>query len=205
MLVSGARPDAESTGGNEMLNLTAWLANRLDVDSSIGDDEKLLVLAALEGDEALADMAGFTAPAQSTTVDNDMEPVGAYIRQISVEGFRGIGPRAQIELKPGAGLTIISGRNGSGKSSFAEALELALTGTTYRWRDKRSTQWGDAWRNLHAAGPSRIEVTLVEETTGPTSLTVEWAEGAEREAADVWLQRHGKKREAGRLSLGWTD
>src|SRR4051794_22705792 len=49
---------------------------------------------------------------------------GAYLTAISVEGFRGIGPTAAIEFPPGPGLTLVIGRNGSGKSSFAEALEV---------------------------------------------------------------------------------
>ena len=41
------------------------------------------------------------------------------------------------------------GRNGSGKSSFAEALELLLTGDTYRWKKPRTAVWREGWRNLH--------------------------------------------------------
>ena len=52
---------------------------------------------------------------------------------ITVEGFRGIGPRKTLELKPGPGLTLVVGRNGSGKSSFAEGLEILLTGSNWRW------------------------------------------------------------------------
>ena len=60
----------------------------------------------------------------------------AFLRTITVEGFRGIGPKATLDLTPGPGLTLVVGRNGSGKSSFAEGLELLLTGDTYRWRDR---------------------------------------------------------------------
>src|SRR5688572_26893192 len=48
-------------------------------------------------------------------------PLRAWINRIGVTGFRGIGPTQGLDLQPGPGLTIIVGRNGSGKSSFAEA------------------------------------------------------------------------------------
>jgi ABC-type molybdenum transport system ATPase subunit/photorepair protein PhrA len=38
------------------------------------------------------------------------------------------------------------GRNGSGKSSFAEALEFAITGSSYRWENKAKL-WADTWRH----------------------------------------------------------
>jgi ABC-type transport system involved in cytochrome bd biosynthesis fused ATPase/permease subunit len=47
----------------------------------------------------------------------------AYLRSITVEGFRGIGREAKLPLNPGVGLTVVVGANGSGKSSFAEAVE----------------------------------------------------------------------------------
>ena len=47
-------------------------------------------------------------------------------RRSPLEGFRGIVLRAELELTPGPGLTLVIGRNGSGKSSFAEALEVLL-------------------------------------------------------------------------------
>ncbi|MFH9470381.1 hypothetical protein ACH4LT_24340 [Streptomyces clavifer] len=43
-----------------------------------------------------------------------------FLRSISAAGWRGIGPATTLELRPEAGLTVIAGRNGSGKSSFAE-------------------------------------------------------------------------------------
>lgn len=56
----------------------------------------------------------------------------AYVGSISIEGFRGIGPAATLTLRPGPGLTLVVGRNGSGKSSFAEGLAYLLTGRNYR-------------------------------------------------------------------------
>jgi hypothetical protein len=49
---------------------------------------------------------------------------------------RGVGPATTLEVEPGPGLTLVVGRNGSGKSSFAEALELLLTGDSWRWRGR---------------------------------------------------------------------
>ena len=82
-----------------------------------------------------------------------------YLQSIVVQGFRGIGPQAALRLQPGPGLTLVAGRNGSGKSSFAEAAELALTGDNKRWAG-RTVVWRDGWRNLHAGQSAQIEIGL---------------------------------------------
>ncbi|WP_255565992.1 AAA family ATPase [Mumia sp. zg.B21] len=129
-------------------------------------------------------------------------PVGAYLKSITVQGFRGIGDRTTLELQPRPGLTIVSGRNGSGKSSFAEALEVALTHTSYRWKH-RPSQWASAWRNLHTTVSPAVEVVLAEQAVGKTTVGVTWA-GDDLTASNPTLQRHGQKREAGIESLGWA-
>lgn len=184
-------------------DLTSWVSGRLDDDEKLSDDTKLLILAALEGRTALADMVGYTPPAQSPVTIAETEPAGAFLKQIKVRGFRGIGPESQLDLDPFPSLTVISGRNGSGKSSFAEALEVAPTGTTYRWR-ARASQWKESWRNMHAGDPTRIDVTLAEEGVGPTRLTVEWASNSDLDAMVTSLQRQGEKKMAGAASLGWA-
>ena len=73
-------------------DLTSWVSARLDADAKLSDDAKLLILAALEGKTALADMAGYSPPAPTAEVSEDAEPVGAFLKQIKVRGFRGIGP-----------------------------------------------------------------------------------------------------------------
>jgi ABC-type multidrug transport system ATPase subunit len=51
-----------------------------------------------------------------------VEPPGAYVSSITVEGFRGIGPSTTLTLKPGPGLSLVVGRNGSGKSTFLKLV-----------------------------------------------------------------------------------
>ncbi|WP_228991398.1 AAA family ATPase [Streptomyces sp. DH8] len=84
---------------------------------------------------------------------------GAYLQSVTVSGFRGIGRTARLPLTPGPGLTLVTGRNGSGKSSFAEAVEIALTGDNARWRG-RSDIWRKSWRNLHHGQEPQVAVEL---------------------------------------------
>ncbi|HNP58243.1 MAG TPA: AAA family ATPase [Gordonia sp. (in: high G+C Gram-positive bacteria)] len=186
-------------------DLVTWVHARLDADDAISDDATLLILAALEGKHALADMAGYTPPLPPEPVDDETEPIGAFLKRITVAGFRGIGPRSQLNLDPQPSLTVISGRNGSGKSSFAEALEVALTGNTYRWSDDRPAVWRQHWRNIHDGEDPRIDVVIAEEGEGPTTLTVDWPADAEKvDDMTTAVQRHGQKKQAGLDSLGWA-
>ena len=120
---------------------------RLDADTKPEDEWSALVLAALEGPDELAKLLDegnalpFRAPSAVTGGEESAgvgpsapsaPPSIAFLRTITVEGFRGIGPKATLDLTPGPGLTLVVGRNGSGKSSFAEGLELLLTGDTHR-------------------------------------------------------------------------
>lgn len=127
----------------------------------------------------------------------------AYLQGITVAGFRGIGPKVSMALQPGPGLTLVTGRNGSGKSSFAEAAELALTGQNRRWQD-RAAVWKEGWRNLHEAGTTGIGVDLVEDGQhGTTTVAMEWAADADLGEADVFVSSNGGARQP--LSAkGWT-
>ena len=128
-------------------------------------------------------------------------PRTAFLRRITAQGFRGIGPKATLDLTPGPGLTLVVGRNGSGKSSFAEGLELLLTGDTYRW-SQRSKVWRDGWRNLHHPQAALAAELALEGETGACTLAREWADGAELTGASTWAQVHGQPR-TGPEALGW--
>ncbi len=134
---------------------------RLD-QAALREDAKLLVLAACEGVGELASALGGQAPPRPDSVGagSEVDPAGAYLGPVCVEGFRGIGPEATLGLVPGPGLTLVVGRNGSGKSSFAEALELLLTEDTRRW-SQRSAIWKEGWRNVHHLARTQLRAELV--------------------------------------------
>lgn len=184
----------------------------LDADETVSEEIAYLVAAALHGDDELAEQLGGQAPVPErpgTTTTDTPAPLRAFLRSITVSGFRGIGPRATLELNPYYGITVISGRNGSGKSSFAEALEYALTGSSYRWANKKSQQWETSWRNLHMGEPAAIAIDFAmepDDARGGTTATVgvDWATGAELHDARRWSQIKGRKREPV-AALGWEQ
>lgn len=177
-----------------------------------GADDILIdvVLGAMEGDEQLGQALDPGSPVTSRTATADAgeaaqgpaEAPGAYLRSVSVTGFRGIGPTATLELNPGPGLTVVAGRNGSGKSSFAEALEVLLTGDLRRW-EHRSQDWKDTWRCLHAE-TTRLEAELaVEGVSGPTMLRRSYeGEARKIDAASTIVQPYGKAQTT-LGALGW--
>ncbi|MGE3274948.1 MAG: AAA family ATPase [Vicinamibacterales bacterium] len=159
-------------------DLTARILQRLTDTGHDSVPFALVVLAALESDDALERYLGggtVTKPAvEPAQVSGAVEPPGIYLKSITVEGFRGVAGEATLALTPGPGLTLVVGRNGSGKSSFAEALELLLTGDNLRWH-KRHKAWTDGWRNLHYTGRTRVAAELVVEGAGVETAERVWA------------------------------
>jgi DNA repair exonuclease SbcCD ATPase subunit len=165
-----------------------------------------LVLAACSGAEALkAALDGESPPRPARKGSRDEtavpEPPGAYLASITVEGFRGIGPAAALTLRPGPGLTLVVGRNGSGKSSFAEGLELLLTGGNKRW-DGRSAIWKDSWRCLHRPNPCLVRAEFAAEALGTVTVERQWEEGATLDGSTAWFQAKGAPRRP-YDELGW--
>ncbi|MFF0495555.1 AAA family ATPase [Nocardia aobensis] len=149
-----------------------------------------LVSARLQADPAVSPEVAQTVLAAlgESAEESDAGPrSGVFLSTIRVRGFRGIGGEAVLRIAPGPGLTLVVGRNGSGKSSFAEAAELALTGVNRRW-EGRSAVWRDGWRNLHCDETPRIAVDLVAQERGPFTITRTWAEGDELSAGS-WTER----------------
>ena len=185
--------------------LLALVLARLDADASLETDTQLLVLAACEGDDELADALGGAARRhpQVTSHADAAEPAGAYVCGLTVEGFRGIGPACTIALTPGPGLTLVVGRNGSGKSSFVEALEVLLTGDSRRWAG-RPKAWKDGWRNLHHAQSNIAAEFVVEGEPGVARIACEWDAGADVDAGTVEVQAP-RRPKTSLDSLGWSE
>jgi len=183
--------------------IRSLVESRLEADGSLDPACGRLVLAALEGAGSLdSELSGRAAPPRAVEARVSTAPGGAFLRSVAVEGFRGIGPAQTLELRPGPGLTLVVGRNGSGKSSFAEGIEVLLTGDSLRWKD-RAAVWREGWRNLHHPAASLVGTFVVEGEGGPCLVSRRWKEEADFEAAETAVQLDG--RTASDLeSLGWS-
>lgn len=172
--------------------VTDQLLTRLD-EADLDEEVAELVLAAALGQAELDDAIGGEAPERPQVADPEaVEPARTYLTQITVAGFRGIGPTATMTLPPGPGVTLVVGRNGSGKSTFAEAAELALSGETARWAGKSSVLWRAGWANAHHDGDRRITVRLHRDGhAGSTQVDRRWAPEADLDGAEATAQEPG--------------
>jgi hypothetical protein len=199
-----------TAGMDSSPGLTDLIINRL-ADADLSTEAASLVFAAVLGDgdldDALGSLTGSAAVprAHSPTPEHlraARDSGEVFLRSLSVTAFRGIGPAATLELTPGPGLTVVAGRNGSGKSSFAEAAELALTGAVARWTNARTASAG--WRNIHADAPTEIIIELA--TAGvpqPTTVRRAWP-GDDLSVGSATSQVHSRPR-AGLDALGWAE
>ncbi|WP_433288333.1 AAA family ATPase [Micromonospora sp. CA-244673] len=182
--------------------LVELIFDRLAADR-VPDDAAEVVLAALSGEDDLAAaLAGAPTALEPQRAAADEPRERIWLSSVTVAGFRGVGPERTLAVEPGPGLTVVVGRNGSGKSSFAEAIELALTGDSARWADRNSV-WRTGWRNLHAGDPCRIAVELrVDGVATPTRVVRSWPSEAELGDAEVAVtSARGSHRDLAELGL----
>ncbi len=183
------------------MDIANWIWERVSADPALPDPAKLLVVAAVEGDVEFGEFVG--APTHPVTVQDDAVPARAFLAGLEVEGYRGIGPKAQLTFNPGPGLVVVAGRNGSGKSSFAEALDWTLNQRTSRAAKNRAL-WEDQWRNLHHS-PTGVRATFVVEGQGRTTVGLDWPADASPDEYNAWTQRPGEQRRGGVAELGWDE
>jgi hypothetical protein len=100
-------------------------------------------------------------------------------------------------------LTLVVGRNGSGKSSFAEGLEMLLTGSVRRWEKPAPAVTRDSWRNKHASDVVDVRAQIAIEGRGLAEVGRAWQPGAGLDEPASWLQASGAKRTTVD-ELGWS-
>ncbi len=95
------------------------------------------------------------------------------LRRIHIEGFRGA--LKPIQVKFGEAFTIVSGRNGTGKSTICDALEYVLTGTLERFQTE--TEKGERiedylwWRGLGSPNERIVSLTFVDDSGNEHTLS----------------------------------
>lgn len=194
-------PTAPALPARRTEPLVELIFERLTADD-VPDDTAELVLAALSGQDDLAAALDRGTTSLDLAVPTDEAPPGRiWLSSVTVAGFRGVGPERTLQIEPGPGLTLVVGRNGSGKSSFAEAVELALTGDSARWAERNSV-WRTGWRNLHSPDPCWIVAQLhVDGEAKPVTVTRSWPLGAALADAEVTVSsaqgRHADLAELG--------
>ena len=160
-----------------------------------------LILAAFDGagavDAALHGEASGAPPSVAQRAAG--APSAVYLAAIEVEGFRGIGPPTTLHIDPGPGLTLVVGRNGSGKSSFSEALEMVLLGTNQRW-EQRVKVWRDGWQNLHHRHTRVAARFTVDGSRQPLEVARVWKDDEGVDGSTFVVD--GKP--ASTASLGWA-
>ena len=164
-------------------------------------------LAAVLGETALEQvLASPDAPeaAEKVSAEEDAAALqNVWLRSITVHGFRGVGPAVTLPLEPGPGLTLVLGRNGSGKSSFAEGVEAALTGSNERLTTK-TVEWRKQWRNVHDGATAEVVVEFhVDGSNTPLTVRHTW-NGKDIAAAVTTVEQPGV--DARDLAdLGWAE
>ncbi|GAB3622637.1 ATP-binding protein [Mariniluteicoccus endophyticus] len=185
----------------ENADILTWVISRAVEEGDPG----VLALAAFDGPAAVtAYLDGHTRAPISGVSASPTEHPPTWLKSLTVTAFRGVGPTTTLYFPAGPGLTVVSGRNGSGKSSLAEGLEVALTGRTYRWgNDRTSTQFDPAWRNLHTNAEPNISLRLTRDDQDCT-IDVAWAPGATDKAA-LTRSVESVGQTADFSSLGWDS
>lgn len=172
--------------------------------SDLPKGARRLALAAVVGEGALRHALESPDDPVTDRLANSAEtmPGGVWLRSITLRGFRGVGPAATLTVEPGPGLTLIVGRNGSGKSSFAEGIEIALTGRNDRLVGK-TADWQKQWRNIHDG--STAEVKACFQVDGePRLLTVRrsWNGASIGDAVSAAAWNGGEQRDLSELNWG---
>lgn len=84
-----------------------------------------------------------------------------FFKWVEIEGFRGFAERQRLDLD--ASVVIVAGPNGTGKTSFFDALQWLLIGTLERlepWRVRRNAEHIVNQYRADAGEPARVTAAL---------------------------------------------
>lgn len=176
-------------------------------ESGAEEAVRRLVAASLSGPDALeAALAEKTVaphPEEEEEEKSMQSAASVYLQSITVAGFRGIGPEATLTLEAHPGLTLVVGRNGSGKSSFFDALEVLLTGDSFRWKDKTAV-WKRGWRNLHLSRGAAVSAKFqTEGVRGATNVERRWPDDARNVTDSPTTVQHVRQKRTDLAGVGW--
>jgi DNA repair exonuclease SbcCD ATPase subunit len=126
------------------------------------------------------------------------------LRWIEIGAFRGFGERSRIDLD--ADSVVITGANGSGKTSLIDAITWALTGTIPRLEERRERRTDDVLTNRYMRG-SMPRVTLA--FTGSDGRDVEARRELTAGGSSVAVRINGELVRGGdqslALAMGFRD
>ena len=180
---------------------------RLTDDEELDDQVRSLVEAAFDGPQTVMGAIGAepdTAERKPVPAEVTQEPERAFLKRITIQGFRGIGPKTTFDVPPGPGLTLVVGRNGSGKSSVAEGLEMLLTGESQRWAG-RQKEWLGGFRNLHQPDPTALTATFdVDGSAEELRIRRAWKADEKAEAGTIKVTSN-KREDLSLDTLGWSE
>ena len=179
------------------------MRKRLESEGLLQKNWSSLVLAACGGRDALQRLLAEREDGARTVPSEAQETRGRVSRFVLGSRLQRHRPKQTLTLSPAPGLTVIVGRNGSGKSSFAEALEVLFTGDSKRWSD-RPKIWKEGWRSLHNAHPVGVTAEVLLEGEGTASVSGTWDEGADLGEQKAFVQPKGKPKTT-LEQLGWRD
>lgn len=108
------------------------------------------------------------------------------LESVSVHGFRGAVQPVTMELNAYAGLTVLHGENGSGKSSLAEAVRMALRAEVAApqiGQGGKPGLWGSTDHRSRGATSSHIVLVLLDDNDPSCRLTITVRQH------DSWVER----------------
>ncbi|MGL6519413.1 AAA family ATPase [Aeromonas encheleia] len=106
---------------------------------------------------------------------------------IEVCGFRGF--RDLVRINFGQGFTVITGRNGVGKSTLCDAIEFAITGSIDKYAVEKAAKESISdyiwWRGEGVPKAHYVTVSFVDDDGKPFTITRTRESGADRSADEI--------------------